>query len=120
MVHFDRTRFGAVTIDGKDYNDILVIEGKIIDRESMVPGWFEDHSHHTVHDHELKELFRGDPEVIIIGDGQSDVLEVPIKIAEAIKKKGIELIVLKTPEAIEEFNKISKTKRVNALIHTTC
>ena len=40
--------------------------------------------------------------------------------SEAIKKKGIELIVLKTQEAIEEFNELSKTKRVNALIHTTC
>jgi hypothetical protein len=119
-VHFDKTWFGAVMADGHTYKDIIVANGKIIDRETIKPGWFEDHSHHTIHDHELKELFMGDPEVIIIGDGQSDVLEVPIKVAEIIKKKEIELIVLNTPKAIEEFNKISKTKKVNALIHTTC
>jgi hypothetical protein len=120
MVHFDRTRFGAVTIDGKDYKDVLVIEGKIIDRETMVPGWFDQHTHHTVHKHELEKILEGRPEVIIIGNGQSSVLEVSLEVDKQIKQRKIELIVLETPRAIEEYNKISKTKRVNALIHTTC
>ena len=120
MVRFDKTWFGGASIDGKEYGDVLVVAGKIIDREELVPGWFDDHAHHTVYEHELKELMSGDPETIIIGDGQSSVLKVPKEISEAIEKKGIELIVLETPEAIEEYNRLSKAKRVNALIHTTC
>ncbi|MEM2974142.1 MAG: MTH938/NDUFAF3 family protein [Candidatus Micrarchaeia archaeon] len=120
MTHFDKTWFGAVMVDGRTYRDILVIGGKVIERELFRPGWFDDHSHHTVYDHELKELLMGNPEVIIIGSGQSGVLQVPDEVKRVIEKKGIELIVVETQRAIEEYNKLSKAKRVNALIHTTC
>jgi hypothetical protein len=120
MVHFDKTWFGTMMIDGHTYRDVFVIEGKVIERELLKPGWFENHSHHSVYDHELRFLLEGKPEVIIIGDGYSNVLEVTIKMVEEIKKKGIDLIVIDTPKAVEEYNKLSKSKRVNALIHATC
>jgi hypothetical protein len=120
MVHFDKTWFGTVMIDGKTHKDVLVIGSNIIDRENMKPGWFDSNSHHSVYDHELSKLLEGKPEAIIIGDGYSNVLEVPIRVANEIKQRKIELIVLDTPKAIEEYNKLSKSKRVNALIHSTC
>lgn len=120
MVHFNKTWFGAVMIDNRTYQDVLIVGDKVIEREKMISGWFDDHSHHTIHDHESKKLLEGNPEVIIIGNGQSSVLEVPEEISKKIEKKGIELIVLDTPGAIERYNEISKTKKVNALIHTTC
>ena len=120
MVHFDKTWFGGVIIDGTEFCDVLVIGNEVIDRESIVPGWFDDNSHHTVYGHELKELLKGNPEVIIIGNGQSSVLRVPKEITTEIEKRKIELIVLETTKAVEEYNKLAKKKRVNALIHTTC
>jgi hypothetical protein len=110
-----RTWFGGVEIDGKRYRDVLIVEGEIIDRGKW--GYFDTH---TVSERELKELLRGNPEVILIGSGQSGVLEVPTEVEEEIKKRGIELIVLETPKAIERYNELSKVKKVNALIHTTC
>jgi len=107
-------------IDGNTYKDVLVIGNKIIEREKIIPKWFESRSHHTIYKHELEKLLEGKPEVIIIGDGQSNVLEVPLEIDKQIRQKKIELIVLNTSKAIEKYNEISKLKRVNALIHTTC
>ena len=107
-------------IDNKTYKDVLVIGDKIIDREKMIPGGFDIHSHHTIYERELDKLLEGKPEVIIIGTGQSSVLEVPIEIDKQIRQRKIELIVLNTSKAIEKYNEISKLKRVNALIHTTC
>jgi hypothetical protein len=120
MVRFDSTWFGGVSINGKRYRDVLIVKGDIIDRENIIPGWFEGRSHHTIYKHELEKLLEGDPEIIIIGNGQDGVLRVPADVEEAIKKKGIQLIVLETPEAIEEYNRLAEKKKVNALIHTTC
>ncbi len=111
----NKTWFGGVEIDGKRYRDVLIIGDEIVDRGKW--GYFDTH---TISERELEELLRGDPEVIIIGSGQSGVLEVPTEVEEKIKNKGIELIVLETPEAIEKYNELSKKKKVNALIHTTC
>lgn len=115
MPKFDRTWFGAVVVDGKQYRDVLVVGKEVIDRGKW--GFFDTHS---VSERELNELLRGSPEIIIIGSGQSGVLEVDPIIEKKIKEVGIQLIILETPQAIEEYNKISKTKRTNALIHTTC
>jgi hypothetical protein len=61
----------------------------------------------------------GNPAVVIIGNGQSGVLRVDSETKKAIEAKA-RLLVLRTPEAIEKFNELSKEKRVNALVHTTC
>lgn len=117
---FDRTWFGGVSVDGKEHYDVIVVGEKVLDREDIVPGWFEGRTHHIVYEHELKKLLEERPEVIIIGSGQDGVLRVPAEVEEAVRKKGIGLVVLETPEAIKEYNRLSATKRVNALIHTTC
>jgi hypothetical protein len=117
---FDRTWFGGVSIDNTTHHDVLVVGENIIDRDNLIPGWFDNHPHHAVYDHELDTLFEEKPQIIIIGSGQSGVLIVPEDVKYRIKKQKIKLIVLETPEAIDEYNKLSKTKRVNALIHTTC
>lgn len=117
---FDRTWFGGVSIDNTTHHDVLVVGEKVIDRDSFMPGWFDDHPHHAVYEHELDKLFEENPQIIIIGSGQNGVLIVPEDVKYMIKKQKIKLIVLETPEAIDEYNKLSKTKRVNALIHTTC
>ncbi|MEM2174958.1 MAG: MTH938/NDUFAF3 family protein [Candidatus Aenigmatarchaeota archaeon] len=115
-MRINRTWFGGVEIDGKKYRDVLIIEGKIIDRGKW--GYFDTH---TISERELNELLKGDPEIILIGSGQSGVLEVPEEVKMEIRKRNIELIVLETPKAIEKFNEIyEKKKKVNALIHTTC
>jgi hypothetical protein len=33
MLHIDKTKFGVVTINGKEYRDVLIIGEKIIPRD---------------------------------------------------------------------------------------
>lgn len=115
MLRFDRTWFGSVAIGGKIWKDVIVVGEEVIDRY-----YLGDIESHTISKKELDKLLEGKPEVIIIGTGQSGVLEVPKEIVRAIRQRSIELIVMETPDAIQEYNELSKTKRVNALIHTTC
>lgn len=120
MVHFDSTSFGQVIIDGKKYSDVLIIGDKIEERErerlEQIFG-----TSHMVAPVEVTKLLQGNPEIVLIGNGQSGALEVSEEVREEIEKSGSKLIILNTPQAIKEYNKFTKEgKKVNALIHTTC
>ncbi|MEW6070022.1 MAG: MTH938/NDUFAF3 family protein [Candidatus Thermoplasmatota archaeon] len=107
----ERTSFGKVVIDGKSYGDVLIVEGKILERD-----W--ERGSHRVSKGEVKKLLSGKPDIVIIATGQDGVLDANDVIAEI--GKSAELVILETPEAIKKFNELSKSKKVNALIHTTC
>lgn len=120
MPHIDSTKFGRVRIDGKDYNQALIAGGKVIERDYEKLKELFDTSH-KIGDWEIKELLEENPEIIVIGTGQDGMLEVEEVFVEKMKARGIEVISMKTPEAIKIYNeKIKAGKRVNALIHTTC
>lgn len=119
MVKFDSTSFGEVTIDGVSYGDVLVVGDRILPRNKGTLRRVFGTSH-AVSDEEVKKLLEGDPDVVIIGTGQSGVLRVEKAVEEKIKTAGVELIVLETPQAIRKFNEISRNRKINALIHTTC
>ena len=119
MVKFDSTSFGSVTIDGKRYSDVLVIEGKVMPRKrDLLRKVFG--TSHKISEDEAGQLLKGAPQVVIIGSGQSGVLEVDESIRKELSQKA-ELIILQTPGAIKKFNELACLgKKVNALIHTTC
>ena len=58
------------------------------------------------------------PELIVIGTGASGMMDVPDQTRMFIKRNNIKLIVEKTAEAVESFNK-AKEKKVG-LFHLTC
>ena len=67
-------------------------------------------------------LLTSEPDVVILSKGRESKLNIDIDIRSTMKKKGIELHVLKTEDAIVKYNALCAegTKRVAALIHTTC
>jgi hypothetical protein len=118
--HFDSSKFGQVTINGKIYRDVLVI-GELVKERDDDRLIAEVGGHHRLGNFEVEELTANNPELVIIGNGTNGDVEVGEAPREEFKKKGIELKILKTPAAILEFNKmVSQGKKVNALIHTTC
>ncbi len=112
MPKINSFRFGSLTVDRKKYKDDMVIhwDGEIYPRESS----------HTFSKGELIDLLLKGPEIIIVGTGTADLVKIEKDVEKTARSKNIELIVKKTPEAIEEFNKISKNKKVIAVIHVTC
>jgi hypothetical protein len=112
MVKINSFRFGSLTINNKTYENDMTVhwDGELIPRESD----------HTFSKGELIDLMIKGPETIIIGTGTADCVKVEKDAEKFAKSKNIELVVKKTPEAIEEFNKLSKNKKVIAVIHVTC
>jgi len=120
MVYFNRTTFGSVVIGGEKYRDVLVIEGQVEPRErEKLEELFG--TSHLVAPVEVSKLISGQPEIVLIGNGQHGALRVSEEVKKQIEKEGIKLVVLKTPQAILQYNKwIKEGKKVNALIHVTC
>ncbi len=104
--------FGSLTIDRKKYEDDMVIhwDGEITPRESS----------HTFSKNELIDLLLKGPEIVIVGTGTGGCVKIEKEAEKFARLKNIEFIVKKTPEAVEEFNKLSKNKKVIAVIHVTC
>ena len=112
MVKINSFRFGSLTINNKNYENDMTVhwDGEIVPRESS----------HKFSKEELIDLLLKGPETVIIGTGTADCVKIE-KDAEAFAKlKNIELIAKKTPEAIKEFNNLSRNKKVIAVIHVTC
>jgi len=115
-------RFGVITIDGKVYNYDIEVRW-----DGQVLKWWRGESH-IIDVGDVKRAIEQNPEVIVIGTGESGVAKVTQSCQEAIEKKGIKLIIDKTEEAVKTFNVINeeseeeegeKTK-VIGLFHLTC
>jgi hypothetical protein len=56
---------------------------------------------------------------LIIGNGFTGALPVMDSVKSKAQKRGVELIILPTPKALERLNKES-THDTNAILHVTC
>jgi len=107
-------KFGCFSIDGMDYqHDIKIINGKI-----KIWNYIK---HHTVVPEDLDDILPVNPEIIIIGIGESKLVFVEEATKKLAKKNNINLIIKKTSEACKEFNSLIKQyKKVAAILHVTC
>ncbi len=107
----DSTNFGEIVIDRKKYNDVLIIDNQVFDRNTD--------DTHRISNNESEQLLKNNPDVVIIGTGVYGMVRVEENVKEKISKNA-ELIIMKTKNAAEKYNELSKDKRVNALLHSTC
>jgi len=116
----DKVEWGKIVVNNQENGQVLIIGDQVFERDSeKLHQLFE--TTHKIGDWEEEKLFSGRPEIIVIGNGFDGALEVGEKLKAESEELGIELKILKTPQAVEEYNKLmGEGKRVNALIHTTC
>lgn len=120
MLYIDSTRFGEVIINGAKYHQVLIIGDTAKERDTEKLKELFDTTH-IIGDWEIQELLKENPQIVIVGTGQDGAMEVDENFSNTMNMKGIEVIIAKTPKAIEIYNEKAKgKKRVNALIHTTC
>ncbi|TXT63937.1 MAG: hypothetical protein BAJALOKI1v1_640001 [Promethearchaeota archaeon] len=122
---FDKTSFGKIWIDGKKYSHDVYIypDGKIEKRNKKNSPRID--GHRSLSEWELNLILEKEPEVLIIGMGQSGVLpfteDVKQKLSALKDEKEIELVRGNTPDILEKANeKFKSGRKVAAIIHTTC
>ncbi|MDH7486539.1 MAG: MTH938/NDUFAF3 family protein [Anaerolineae bacterium] len=107
-------RFGSIRVDGQTHSkDVIILP------ERVVAGWWRQEGH-TLWPDDLKAVFEAAPEVLVVGSGSVGRMEVPAYTRQQIEAAGIELIVERTAEACQTYNRLRQTRRVAAALHLTC
>ena len=107
--------FGTINIDGKDYfKDIVIYKGKIEKRKKKESKKFRSQFGHTPLS--ILEDIPWDCKKLVIGRGHSSALPIMKEVKKKAKKKGVELILTSTPDAILHINE----KNTSLILHLTC
>lgn len=107
--------FGSVTIDGETYGkDVIIDNDSIKKRKKAESKKYRDRFGHT-------PLSPGENipwkcKKLIIGTGHSSSLPVMDEVFDIAEQKGVELVILSTPEAIKHIN----DPHTNLILHLTC
>ncbi|NXX85358.1 AAMDC protein, partial [Urocolius indicus] len=70
---------------------------------------------------DLEEVVKKGVKTMVIGRGMSEALQVPPSTVDYLKKNGIDVVVLQTEKAVEEYNTLAaQGVRVGGVFHSTC
>ena len=112
--HVDEVSLGAITVDGKKYDRDVIIYPDSVDN-----SWWRREGH-SLFPADLRQVAAAQPDVIVVGCGQTGVLKVPQETRDWVTAQGIEFIDLPTKDACEEYNRLKDVRRVVGCMHLTC
>jgi hypothetical protein len=116
-MHVDEFEFGTIRIDNETYeHDVVIARGKIRKRKKKPSRPFREQFGHTPLS--LEEKIPWKCRQLIVGTGANGRLPVMDEVRREAERRGVELIVLPTPRAIEELNR--GNAEANAILHVTC
>jgi hypothetical protein len=115
----DNTSFGSITIAGETHEHDVVIrlDGAVEKRKKKLSKEVFGTAHVLSKD-EAKYIYEKGAERIIIGTGQSGVLEISPEAYDWFEKKGCRVEALATPKAMRKWNEAEGP--VIGLFHVTC
>ncbi len=117
ITHFEWATF---TIDGQIHSPEKGVGKDIFLSPEGVNAWHERKGH-KLKAGMVRRALALKPEVLIIGNGVEGALEIGKKARQEVEDAGVKLVVLPTPEACREYNRLYRQgKRVILLAHGTC
>ena len=116
-MRFGRFAFGSIEVDGTTYeHDIVIDRGEIRKRRKGPSKALRSQYGHTPLS--LDEDIPWDCGRLVIGSGATGALPLVDGVAEEAARRGVQLIVLPTSQAIEELDRAQTD--TNAILHLTC
>lgn len=117
-MRIESTTFGAITINGRTYKHDVVIRlsGEVVKRKKKLSKKLYGTSHVLSKD-EAKFLFEKGCDQVVIASGRMGNLRLSAEAEAYFEKKGCEVLLKPTPEAIRMFGQ-SGAKRIG-LFHVT-
>ena len=115
----DATRFGSITIGGKviEHDVVIRLDGRIKKRKKKLSRAVYGTSH-MISPAEAEHVYEEGAERLIIGSGQSGLLELSAEAARYLEARNCRPEILPTPQAIQAWNRSSDA--VIGLLHVTC
>lgn len=106
-------RFGHVVVDGEAHTrDVIVLPARV------VGSWWRQDGHALVLD-DLADVVDELPEHLIVGCGADSRMRPDPGTLEALRRRGVEVEVLPTPDAVRRFAECDP-ERTAAALHLTC
>ncbi len=122
MLELHGTGFGWVVANGSRYDHDLIIttSGEIIPRLKQLSkkygGW-----HTVLGPEELARALEGNPEILLVGCGQFNLLPILDETKALLARRGVKLETMRTSRALWRYEELQKQgKRVAAILHVTC
>lgn len=110
------TGFGWVKYKGQIHQeDIIILANGEVMRRDADDVTRKYGTLKTISPEEMKLLLSGNPEVIVLGLGQSDSLRIPPESLDMLEKSNSRLVQGVSPKAVKYFDQYAGTK--SALIH---
>ena len=110
--------FGSIQIDAETYeHDVVIDQGEIRKRKKKPSKKFRDKFGHTPLS--IEEKIPWNCRKLFIGTGVAGALPVMEEVKREAEERGVEILILPTPKAIERLNK-EYTDDTNAILHVTC
>ncbi len=107
--------FGSINIDGETYGkDVVINNGSVKKRKKAESKKYRDQFGHTPLSPD--ENIPWKCKHLIIGAGHGSCLPVMEEVRKKALMKGVELLVMSTPEAIKHIN----DPDTNLILHLTC
>jgi hypothetical protein len=109
--------FGWLKVDGEKYRKDLVLDrGQLRKRKKKPSREFRDRFGHTPVS--LKEEIPWACKRLVIGTGMEGRLPVMEEVLAEARRRGVELVTCRTPEALELLR--TNPSDTNAILHVTC
>jgi len=110
----DSYSFGSIVIDGKKYRkDLIIFPDRIKE------NWFRRRGH-LLTEEDIVEVLDYGPEVFIIGTGANGLMKVDDSVEEKLGSMGIDYVIKKSKDAVDEYNQIYRDRKTVCALHLTC
>jgi hypothetical protein len=117
-MEFEYPSFGVVVIDGERYDhDVVVAEGRVTARDKGPSKSLKAGYGHTPLS--FGESIPWSKPRLVVGTGHSGQLPVVPDVEAEAERRGVDLVVLPTSQAVDLLNR-SDLSEVNAILHVTC
>ena len=107
-------RFGHIVIDGRSYSSDVIIYP-----DRVEANWWRREGHRLA-PKDLEDVVVQGARTLIIGTGSFGLVQVPPETLEYLTSKGFEVIVQKTEDACQTYNRLSEQGAVIAALHLSC
>jgi hypothetical protein len=106
--------FGYIVIDGRRYtSDVFIYPDRV---ESH---WVR-RSGHTLIQEDPVGVLKAGARTLVVGTGHAGLMRVPSETLECLQSAGWEVIVQRTGQACETYNRLAELGPVIAALHLTC
>jgi len=110
----DSYQFGLIVVNGKKYtSDVIIFP------ERVKSSWVRKKSHQLCLS-DIAEVITENPEVLVIGTGDSGLMKVLPEVQQAAEARSIKLMAEATDKACHTYNQLCQSQRVIASLHLTC